>query len=137
MRRLSAVALPVPEYDAALAFFVGRLGFALIEDTDLGPGKRWVRVGHPGAQTDILLARAVGDQRDAIGRQGGGRVWLFLETDTFARDHAAWQAAGVAFEGPPRHEPYGTVAVFRDPWGNRWDLIQHADPAGRGVTGQR
>ena len=136
-RRLSAVALLVPDYDEALAFFVGRLGFALIEDTDMGAGKRWVRVGHPGAQTDLLLARAVGDQRAAIGQQGGGRVWLFLETQDFARDHAAWVAAGVDFEGPPRHEPYGTVAVFRDPWGNRWDLIQYTDPAGRGGTAQR
>lgn len=131
MRRLSAVAVLVPDYDAGLAFFVGQLGFTLIEDTDLGGGKRWVRIGHQGAQTDILLARAVGAQRDAIGRQGGGRVWLFLETDDFARDHAAWTAAGVAFDTAPRLEPYGTVAVFTDPFGNRWDLIQYADPAGR------
>jgi catechol 2,3-dioxygenase-like lactoylglutathione lyase family enzyme len=137
MRRLSAVALLVDDYDAALAFMVGALGFALIEDTDLGAGKRWVRVGHPGAQTDILLARAVGpDQEGAIGRQGGGRVWLFLETDDFAHDHATFVAAGVAFETPPRAEPYGTVAVFRDPWGNRWDLIQYGDPESRGGTGR-
>jgi len=125
----------VPDYDAALAFMVGKLGFQVIEDTDLGAGKRWVRVGHPGAQTDILLARAVGaDQQAAIGRQGGGRVWLFLETDDFRRDHTAYSAAGVQFEGPPRTEPYGTVAVFRDPFGNRWDLIQYADPVGRTGT---
>lgn len=135
MRRLSAVALLVPDYDEGLAFLVGKLGFRLIEDTDLGGGKRWVRVGHPGAQTDILVARAMGDQRAAIGQQGGGRVWLFLETDDFARDHAAYVAAGVAFDGPPRVEPYGTVAVLADPWGNRWDLIQYADPAGRAGTG--
>jgi catechol 2,3-dioxygenase-like lactoylglutathione lyase family enzyme len=135
VRRLSAVALLVPDYDEGLAFLVDRLGFAVIEDTDLGGGKRWLRVGHPGAQTDILLARAVGpDQQAAIGRQGGGRVWLFLETDDVARDHAAYVAAGVAFESPPRREAYGTVAVFRDPWGNRWDLIQYADPGTRGGT---
>lgn len=135
MRRLSAIALLVPDYDAGISFFVERLGFELIEDTDLGGEKRWVRVGHPGAQTDLLLARAVGpDQHAAIGHQGGGRVWLFLETDNFARDHAAFSAAGVAFEGTPRTEPYGTVAVFRDPFGNRWDLIQHADPDGRTGT---
>ena len=129
------MALLVPDYDAGIAYFVGRLGFALIEDTDLGGGKRWVRVGHPGAQTDILLARAVGpEQQAAIGRQGGGRVWLFLETDDFARDHAACTAAGVVFEEPPRTEPYGTVAVFNDPFGNRWDLIQYADPQGRSGT---
>jgi catechol 2,3-dioxygenase-like lactoylglutathione lyase family enzyme len=135
MRRLSAVALIVPDYDTALAFMVGQLGFRVIEDTDLGGDKRWLRVGHPGAQTDILLARAVGaDQQAAIGRQGGGRVWLFLETDDLARDHAAYVAAGVVFETRPRAEPYGTVAVFRDPWGNRWDLIQYADPGTRAGT---
>jgi catechol 2,3-dioxygenase-like lactoylglutathione lyase family enzyme len=126
MRRLAAVALLVPDYDPAIRFFVGSLGFTLLQDTDLGAGKRWVRVGHPGAQTDLLLARATGEQAAAIGRQGGGRVWLFLETDDFARDHTAFTAAGVSFEGEPRHEPYGTVAVFQDPWGNRWDLIEHA-----------
>jgi catechol 2,3-dioxygenase-like lactoylglutathione lyase family enzyme len=125
-RRLSAVALLVPDYDDALAFFVGRLGFALIEDTDLGGGKRWVRIGHAGAQTDILLARAATpQQRAAIGQQGGGRVWLFLETDDFERDFTAFTAAGVAFEQPPRQETYGQVAVFCDPFGNRWDLIEY------------
>jgi catechol 2,3-dioxygenase-like lactoylglutathione lyase family enzyme len=126
-RRLSAVALLVPDYEAGIAFFVGRLGFALLEDTDLGGGKRWVRIGHPGAQTDILLARAVGPQQQAaIGNQGGGRVWLFLETDDFERDFAAFTAAGVTFEQPPRQEAYGQVAVFCDPFGNRWDLIASA-----------
>ncbi len=125
-RRLGAVALLVPDYDAGLAFFVGCLGFTLLEDSDLGGGKRWVRVGHPGAQTAILLARAAtSEQRAMIGQQGGGRVWLFLETDDFARDFAAFTKAGVTFEGPPRLEPYGQVAVFRDPFGNRWDLIEH------------
>ena len=135
--RLALVSLLVPDYDAALAFFLP-LGFELREDSDLGGGKRWVRIGLPGAGTEILLARAVGpDQRAAIGHQGGGRVWLFLETEDFARDHAAFTAAGVDFEGPPRDEPYGRVAVFRDPWGNRGDLIPFADPATRLGTAPR
>ncbi len=134
-RRLALVSLLVPDYDAALAFFLP-LGFELREDSDLGGGKRWVRIGLPGAGTEILLARAVGArQLAAVGAQGGGRVWLFLETAAFGRDHAAFTAAGVTFEAPPRDEPYGRVAVFRDPWGNRWDLIQFADPAGRSGTG--
>ena len=124
--RLAFFALLVPDCDAALAFFLP-LGFQLREDSDLGGGKRWVRIGLPGAETEILLARAVGpDQQAAVGQQGGGRVWLFLETLDFARDLAAFTAAGVTFEGPPRDEPYGRVAVFRDPWGNRWDLIERS-----------
>jgi len=125
-QHLCLVAVLVPEYDAGIAFFVGTLGWELLEDTDQGGGKRWVRVAPKGAQTQVLIARAVGEQRTAIGRQGGGRVWLFLETDDFARDHAAMIAAGVHFEEPPRQEPYGTVAVFNDPFGNRWDLIEYA-----------
>jgi len=124
-RHLALLSILVPDYDAGIAFFVGQMGFSLIEDTDLGDGKRWVRVGPEGAQTAFLLARAVGaDQTEAIGQQGGGRVWLFLQTDDFARDHAAMVANGVTFEESPRREPYGQVAVFRDPFGNRWDLIQ-------------
>ena len=127
-RHLALLSILVPDYDAGIAFFVGQMGFSLIEDTDLGDGKRWVRVGPEGAQTAFLLARAVGaDQTEAIGQQGGGRVWLFLQTDDFARDHAAMVANGVTFEESPRHEPYGQVAVFRDPFGNRWDLIQFKD----------
>lgn len=127
-RRIALVALVVPDYDAALAFYVGCLGFDLIEDTDLGETKRWVRIAPPGAPdggVELLLARAVGpDQSAAIGNQTGGRVGFFLQTDDFARDHAAMLAAGVVFEAPPRHEPYGTVVVWRDPFGNRWDLIE-------------
>lgn len=196
--RLALVALLVPSYEAGLAFFVEGLGWDLLEDSDHGGGKRWIRVApraalpetaQPGAgtamspncpptaatqtdapikpkpnsppshsapkgarrqtpstsgqtgtaleapqtdtapspqepQTQFLLARAVGEQRAAIGNQGGGRVWLFLHTDDFARDAARLSAAGAVFEEDPRHEPYGTVAVFRDPFGNRWDLIQ-------------
>jgi catechol 2,3-dioxygenase-like lactoylglutathione lyase family enzyme len=126
-QHLSLVALLVPDYDSAIAFFTDAMGFDLLEDTDLGGGKRWVRVAPKGAQTAFLLARAVDDrQRAAIGNQGGGRVWLFLQTDDFYRDHTAMQARGIPFEEPPREEPYGRVAVFTDPFGNRWDLIQFA-----------
>lgn len=125
MRRLAQLSLLVPDYEAGIDFFCRQLGFDLLEDTDLGSGKRWVRVAPKGAETAFLIAKATTpEQTAAIGNQGGGRVWLFLETDDFARDHAAMQAAGIAFEEAPRHEPYGTVAVFADPFGNRWDLIE-------------
>jgi catechol 2,3-dioxygenase-like lactoylglutathione lyase family enzyme len=130
-RHLAMVAILVPDYEAGLDFFVGKLGFELLEDTDLGDGKRWVRVAPAGAQTQFLLARAVGDQRRAIGNQGGGRVWLFLSTDDFDSDHDAMIGAGVEFEEQPRLEPYGKVAVFHDPFGNRWDLIEYATEASR------
>ena len=123
---LALVSVLVPSYAEGIAFFTGALGFDLLEDTDRGGGKRWVRVAPSGAQTAILLAEAKGDQRDAIGRQGGGRVWLFLHTEDFAADHARLTRAGVIFEEAPRQEAYGTVAVFRDPFGNRWDLIEPA-----------
>jgi catechol 2,3-dioxygenase-like lactoylglutathione lyase family enzyme len=124
-RRIGAVALVVPDYDAAIAFYVGKAGFVLIEDTALSPTKRWVLIA-PSAESEtrILLARADGAaQSAAIGNQTGGRVGFFLETGDFDRDHAAMTAAGVTFEEPPRRETYGSVAVWRDPWGNRWDLI--------------
>jgi catechol 2,3-dioxygenase-like lactoylglutathione lyase family enzyme len=120
--RIAALALVVPDYDAAIAFYVGTLGFRLTQDIDQGR-KRWVTVEAPGGGPRLVLARAEGDtQARAIGNQAGGRVFLFLQTDDFARDHAAMLAAGVIFEEAPRHEPYGTVAVWRDPFGNRWDL---------------
>lgn len=123
-RKLALLSILVPDYHAGIAFFVGQLGFDLLEDTDLGGGKRWVRVAPKGAETGFLLAKAVGDRQvAAIGNQGGGRVWLFLQTDDFARDHAMMIANGVHFEEAPRMEPYGQVAVFSDPFGNRWDLI--------------
>ena len=124
MQRLALLSILVPDYDDGIAFFVDQMGFDLLEDTDLGDGKRWVRVAPKGAETGFLLAKAVGDQTAVIGNQGGGRVWLFLETDDFEGDHRSMVAKGVTFEEEPRHEPYGTVAVFRDPFGNRWDLIQ-------------
>ena len=127
MSRLGAVSLLVRDYDEALAFYVGKLGFEPVEDTDLGGGKRWVTVRPRGGEASLLLARATTDaQRARIGDQAGGRVWLFLETDDFARDHAAWTAAGVVFREAPRHEPYGVVAVFEDLYGNAWDLIEPA-----------
>ena len=132
--RIALFSLLVPDYADALRFFTA-IGFECREDTDLGGGKRWVRIAPPGAETEILLARAVGaEQVAAIGAQGGGRVWLFLETQDFATDMARLHAQGAVFEGAPRDEPYGRVAVWRDPWGNRWDLIQFAQPD-RGGTG--
>jgi catechol 2,3-dioxygenase-like lactoylglutathione lyase family enzyme len=126
MAHLGQLTFLVHDYDDAIAFFVDALGFTLLEDTDLGNGKRWVRVAPTGAtETGLLLARAVDDaQRAAVGRQTGGRVGFFLHTDDFARDHARMTAAGVRFREPPRTEPYGTVAVFDDLYGNGWDLIQ-------------
>lgn len=122
---LSAIALLVADYDEAIAFYTGILRFDLVEDTDLGGGKRWIRVRPGGGGTALLLAKANGDdQNTRVGDQTGGRVFLFLDTDDIGRDHAAWSAAGVVFEGEPRDEPYGRVAVFRDLYGNRWDLVQ-------------
>jgi catechol 2,3-dioxygenase-like lactoylglutathione lyase family enzyme len=125
---IAHVALVVPDYDVALAFYCGSLGFDLVEDTELGDGKRWVLVRPKGAtETALLLAKAEGErQRAAIGNQTGGRVGFFLFTDDFARDYAVMLGAGVAFFEEPRQEAYGTVAVFTDPFGNRWDLLQQA-----------
>ncbi|TNJ44059.1 VOC family protein [Phaeobacter sp. B1627] len=127
MQSLHAVSLIIPDYDAAISFYCGTLGWTLAEDVDQGR-KRWVRILPPGAmQGSLILARAdTPAQEKVIGDQFAGRVGLFLATDDFARDHGAMQAAGVIFEEQPRHEPYGTVAVWRDPFGNRWDLIQFA-----------
>jgi catechol 2,3-dioxygenase-like lactoylglutathione lyase family enzyme len=123
--RLGAVSLLVRDYDEAIAFYVGKLGFDLSEDTDMGGGKRWVRVTPKGGQTSLLLARATTDQQlAAVGLQAGGRVWLFLETEDLMRDHTAWTAAGVVFRETPRDESYGKVVVFEDLYGNAWDLIE-------------
>ncbi|MET4675526.1 VOC family protein [Luteibacter sp. ME-Dv--P-043b] len=128
MQSLGAIAFLVHDYDEAIAFFVDALGFSLVEDTPQGEGKRWVTVAPRGSDgTKLLLARAIDDgQRAQVGKQGGGRVFLFLHTDDFAADHARMQAHGVRFRETPRHEPYGTVAVFDDLYGNGWDLIQPA-----------
>jgi len=116
----------VRDYDEALAFYVDKLGFERLEDTDLGHGKRWVRVRPVGSDgAGILLARAVSDeQRAAVGHQTGGRVFAFVETDDFWRDYRQLAANGVTFVRPPTEEPYGTVAVFADLYGNRFDLIE-------------
>ncbi len=126
---ISSISLLVPDYDAALAFYVGTLGFRQVDDADLGRGKRWVKVAPLGAtETCLLLAQAdTLDQRQRIGDQSGGRVLLFLRTDDFARDHAQMQAAGVKFLEEPRYETYGTVTVFQDPFGNKWDLIEEKE----------
>jgi catechol 2,3-dioxygenase-like lactoylglutathione lyase family enzyme len=125
-QRLALTALLVRDYDAAIGFYVGKAGFDLIEDTDLGGGKRWVIVRPPGSEAGLLLAKAAGEQAEMVGRQGGGRVFLFLHTDDFGRDQGRMAAAGVRFLEEPRQEAYGTVAVFEDLYGNRWDLIQPA-----------
>lgn len=124
-QHLGLIAILVADYDKALAFYIGKLGFELREDTTLSPTKRWVVVAPPGGQSGLLLARAADEaQRAMIGQQGGGRVFLFLETDDFTRDHTAYVGRGVTFVEAPRSEPYGTVAVFEDLYGNRWDLIE-------------
>ncbi|MER8369207.1 VOC family protein [Mesorhizobium sp. M1348] len=125
-RSIATVALIVANYDEAISWYVDRLGFVLTEDVDLGGGKRWVTITPGNGQGErLLLAEASGDaQRHAVGNQTGGRVFLFLETDDFARDHALMLEKGVEFREAPRHETYGTVAVFADLYGNLWDLIE-------------
>ena len=121
------VAVVVEDYDDAIRFYVGTLGFTLVEDTYLeAEGKRWVLVAPPGStETKMLLARAVGpEQLSRIGNQTGGRVFLFLHTDDFWRDFQAYKAKGVIFVREPRKEGYGMVAVFKDLYGNLWDLLQ-------------
>jgi catechol 2,3-dioxygenase-like lactoylglutathione lyase family enzyme len=127
--RVATVALVVRDYDEARDWYTGKLGFIVVEDTDLGGGKRWVVTRPPGpGGSQLLLAKAVGPEQEArIGDQTGGRVFLFLETDDFRRDHTAMHSRGVKFIEAPRHEAYGVVAVFEDLYGNRWDLIQLAD----------
>ncbi len=121
---IAALTLVVKSYDDVIRWYRDCLGFA-ITDTDLGGGKRWVTATPPGGGCALLFAQAANpEQSSAIGAQAGGRVLLFLHTDDFARDHAAMTAAGVTFLETPRHEPYGTVAVFEDLYGNRWDLLQ-------------
>jgi catechol 2,3-dioxygenase-like lactoylglutathione lyase family enzyme len=123
---LAHIALIVRDYDEAIAYYTGVLGFRLIEDTDMGAGKRWVLVAPPGSTgTNLLLARAATpEQSSRVGNQTGGRVFLFLHTDNFQRDYRALQAHHVEFVREPKDEPYGTVAVFKDVYGNLWDLIQ-------------
>ena len=126
-RSVLAISLLVPDYDAGIAYYVGKLGFSLVEDTPLDDGKRWVLVSpDDGAPTRLLLARAADSaQQAAIGNQAGGRVFLFLRTEDFDADYERFTAAGVRFLEAPRDEAYGKVAVFEDPFGNKWDLIQN------------
>ncbi|MBP1473484.1 VOC family protein [Frateuria sp. MAH-13] len=123
---LGAIALLVRDYDEAIAYFTGSLGFRLIEDAPQGAGKRWVVVAPPGSrETRLLLAKAADPQQlRTVGNQSGGRVFLFLETEDFRASYEAMQAKGVRFCEAPREEAYGTVAVFEDLYGNRWDLLQ-------------
>ena len=126
MSRLGLVTFVAREYDEVIGFFVGKLDFELVEDTDMGDGKRWVVVA-PDSGASLLIARAVTDaEKTSVGNQAGGRVAFFLNTDNFDRDHANWLARGVKFREQPRHEMYGTVAVFEDLYGAPWDLIQPA-----------
>ena len=125
-QKLGLVALVVRDYDEAIAFYTQSLGFQLVEDSDLGGGKRWVRVRPQGSDgTDLLLARAANpEQASRVGNQTGGRVFLFLHTDDFWRDYRAMTERGVKFVRPPTEESYATVAVFEDLYGNQWDLLQ-------------
>lgn len=124
-RELGLITLVVRDYDEAIGFYVGKLDFVLREDRRLSATKRWVVVAPKREGTGLLLAQAADErQTGAIGDQSGGRVFLFLETDDFARDHALYAERGVRFLEAPRHEIYGTVAIFEDIHGNRWDLIE-------------
>jgi len=123
---IAHVTLVIRDYDEAIAFFTGSLGFRLIEDIPQGEGKRWVLVGPAdSAGTSLLLAKAASkEQAASIGHQTGGHVFLFLFTDDFSRDYNTMKSRGVKFLESPREEPYGTVAVFKDLYGNKWDLLQ-------------
>ncbi|MFC7291036.1 VOC family protein [Hirschia litorea] len=123
---IAAFSLLVPDYDSGIEFYVGKLGFNLIEDTPRSPTKRWVVIAPKGApQTHIILAKADGpSQEKAIGNQTGGRVSFFLQTDDFDADYAAMRANGVTFLETPRDEPYAKVVVWQDPFGNKWDMLQ-------------
>ena len=123
-RSVGAVTVLVPDYDEAIDYFVNTLGFTLNEDTRISEEKRWVTVS-PGTGTCLLLAKAKGKRQSAaIGCQTGGRVFLFLTTDKFWRDFRIFRSRGVEFQEDPRREEYGTVAVFKDRYGNLWDLIE-------------
>jgi catechol 2,3-dioxygenase-like lactoylglutathione lyase family enzyme len=129
MLHLAMVTVVVPDYDEALAYYVGVLGFTLVEDTPLTPSKRWVVVAPQAGGAALLLARAAdGPQLERIGNQTGGRVSFFLATEDFENDFRRLTDAGVAFDEEPRREAYGRVAVFRDAFGNRWDLVDAARP---------
>jgi len=124
-RRIGALTLVVRDYDEAIAWYRDVAGFVLVEDTDMGGGKRWVTVAPSADGPLLLLAKAsTPDQAARVGDQTGGRVGFFLHTDDFDADHARMKAAGVRFLEAPRREPYGSVAVFEDLYGNKWDLLE-------------
>lgn len=125
-QQISNIALVVENYDDAIAFYTEKLRFTLVEDTDLGGGKRWVQIAPPNSSgTSLLLAQASNDeQRQAVGNQAGGRVFLFLQTNDFWRDYDLMKNQGVVFDEEPREEPYATVVVFQDLYGTKWDLLQ-------------
>ena len=125
-QQIGNIALIVENYDDAIEFYTQKLQFTLVEDTDLGGGKRWVQVAPPNSNgTNLLLAQASTEsQTQAIGNQTGGRVFLFLQTNDFWRDYESMKAKGVRFNEEPRVEEYGTVVVFQDLYGNKWDLLQ-------------
>ena len=129
MQTIGYIALVVRDYDEALGFYIEKLNFKLIEDTQLTKDKRWVLIAPPGSRgTNLLLARAAtAEQETRVGNQTGGRVFLFLHTDNFWRDYEEMMARKVKFVRPPSEEPYGTVAVFEDLYGNLWDLLQLKD----------
>ena len=128
-QKIANIALLVRDYDEAIAFYTQKLSFTLVENTDLGGGVRWVRVMPPGAaETSLVLAKAVTPEEQAqVGCQAGGRVWLILFTDDFWRDYEIMRVKGVIFHEEPRGEVYGTVAVFEDLYGNKWDLLEPKD----------
>ena len=126
---IANIALVVESYDDAIAFYTKKLNFQLIEDTDLGAGKRWVQISPPNSNgSNILLAKASNDQQSqAVGNQAGGRVFLFLQTNDFWRDYEQMKSQGIEFTEQPRTEAYGTVVVFKDLYGTKWDLLQLND----------
>ncbi|HAA15696.1 MAG TPA: hypothetical protein DCE41_29905 [Cytophagales bacterium] len=125
-QRIAHISLVVKNYDEAINWYQQKLGFHLIEDTDLGEGKRWVTMAPPGAkECSLLLAEASSSEQEAaVGNQTGGRVFLFLFTDDFDRDYNRYHRDGVEFVRPPQQMPYGKVAVLKDLYGNQWDLLQ-------------
>ncbi|OED79962.1 glyoxalase [Vibrio cyclitrophicus ZF65] len=125
-QQIGNIALVVENYDDAIEFYTKKLQFTLVEDTDLGGGKRWVQVSPPNSNgTNLLIAQASNEEQNkAIGNQTGGRVFLFLQTNDFWRDYELMKAKGVVFDEEPREEAYGTVVVFQDLYGTKWDLLQ-------------
>jgi uncharacterized glyoxalase superfamily protein PhnB len=124
-RCLAYVSLLVDDYDSALKYFCEVLEFIVLQDERISDEKRWVVVAPSVDGSALLLAKAItAEQRELVGKQGGGRVWLFLHTDNFDRDYAQMQRHGVRFEESPRNEAHGRVVIFVDRWGNRWDLIE-------------